>query len=139
MNAVTGLLHDEAIDVDSIEFDRTAAEVTIKCLRLLHSGPERLVKKGFITRTYEKDLIRTTVCIRGVRSWRKLSDQASGVYTVNWLQFADDTLAIDCEPALTLEFHVDRLEIEVTDTGHHGKALIKRGPFRLESWRPTAF
>ncbi|MFO8011721.1 MAG: hypothetical protein R6X20_00305 [Phycisphaerae bacterium] len=130
---LNSLLHDEMFDLEEIRFDEAAHTVTMPVRRQFHSGSERLIRSGLLSKTYEKDWMRSVVTLRRVRSWEVLHDQGINSYSFNVWRLANGVLEVQCCESLLLRFEVDSLDVEVEDTGFKGKARIKRGPMGIES------
>lgn len=128
-----GLLHDECFDLDALHFDEEARLVTLPVRRLFHSGPMRLIKRGWFSTTYEKDWMHSLVQIRNVRKWEALEDQGINTYTFDTWSYSDGLIEAACSPRMILRFKVEGLDIGVSDTGFRGKGHIKTFLFLIES------
>ena len=124
--------HDECFDSEALHFDEEAGLVTLPVRRLFHSGPMRLIKRGWFSKTYEKDWMHSLVKIRNVRSWEVLGDQGINTYTFDTWSYRDALIEVVCSQRLILRFQVEGLDIEVSDTGFRGKGHIKTLLFLIE-------
>ncbi len=134
LDIVNGLLHDESFDLDQVHFDKDAGVVTIPARRQFHSGPERVIRKGLFSKTYEKGWMRTLITIRAVQSREIHRDQHINSYTFNSWNYSDGILKVQCNEEMILAFPVEGVDIELTDTGFQAKARITRWFGFIEGW-----
>lgn len=134
LELVDGLLHDESFDLEEIAFDQEAHIVTIPVRRMFHSGPERLIKAGFFSKTYEKDWMRSMVTLRKVLSWDVWNDQGINTYDFHSWRYKKETIEVESLAGMVLKFVVESIDVEIKDIGFKGKARIKRGWRGIESF-----
>ncbi len=132
LSKVDGLLHDETLDFDNIEYDSKHQTITISVRRQFHGGHERIISSNPAWKTYEKEWMHSRVTIRQVRSWNSEHDQGIGSYTFCLCCVRDGRLIIECNEALVILFEIDGIDVEIKDLGFKGKARIRRGLMGIE-------
>jgi hypothetical protein len=133
LEQLSELLHDETFDLDALRFDNEARLVSLPVRRLFHSGPMHRIKRGWFSKTYEKDWMHSLVKIRNVKSWEVLGDQGINTYTFDTWSYRDALIELVCSQRLILRFQVQGLDIEVSDIGFRGRGRIKTFLFLIES------
>lgn len=133
------LFHDETFDLDALRFDNEARLVSLPVRRLFHSGPMRLIKRGWLSTTHEKDWMHSLVQIRNVTSWESLEDQGINSYTFDTWSYTDGLIEVTSCERLILRFRVQGLDIEVSDIGFRGKGRIKTFLYLIESSSDTVY
>lgn len=122
------LIHDEYFDVADIAFDQSAGVLTIPYRRVFHGGPEKFLRRRFLTSIYELDVIRSELTLRHVESFTVDDHARTGEGFFNTVTFRDGVLVFTCG-GLNLTAKVKAVEIESRDIEVRGKARIGRGLF----------
>jgi hypothetical protein len=109
------LVHDQFVDLDSVEFDSKVLKLDLK-REDINSLDYRISRRFFFFKRVNYPILLSKLIFRGVSSFRIIDDQEIGIYSINDYSVKDNNLTLNfCEiTRLSIDFD-DQIEIEITD------------------------
>ena len=138
---LSGLLHDETFELDTIKYSPESQKLAIPCRRHSHDASQGLVDtyppllEAFPPdkwKTFETDWMQSLVTISFVHTWAALHDQGINQYSFLHWRIEPGLIQIEANEALVLRCDVEEIDIVVADIGFKGKSRLLRGSGGVE-------
>ena len=124
LHELLDLIHDQYVDLDSIEFDSKVLKLDLK-REDINSLDYKVSRRFFFFKRINYPIFLSKLIFKGVSSFRIIDDHEIGIYSINDYSVKDNNLTLNfCEiTRLSIDFE-DHIEIEISDS----KRLHEYGP-----------
>ena len=127
LEKLTAHIHDEYFELDGMSFSAEEDILEIPYRRIFHGGPRTVLKKSWVSTTYEVDVVRSVLIIHNVKRYEFEDRAGIGTYSFNKISYGGNTLRIVTCEGPKLEAIVEGLYIESRDIEVRGKARVTCG------------